>query len=456
MKSFNPILDNTYSAKAGTQVEDILDNSRSKDIINFIYAFHAFVLLLIILVAFMVLYIGNYNMQWLNKLEKITEQKLEWQQNEALLLSIAMTSTFFTIYIIILDSLAVNSYINRMNVSTFNGILIHIPPVVLVFDLLFAIFSAIFIVFFLCSCINCFSCKNCKIHYVFAVLIVLCQIVIFVTHLPFIIVAYLNDAYHAGSIFIYYLISCLLLLSIIEVGYYTFKRLVPVEVNQGIQIKCEKSSLRIIESKETDGFEEVDSAATLKFNKAEIIDMKAKLTLLDGKVVNGKLTDLRIELDSPERAVFDMFLTLKNEENLLLQCTLVLKDKKEIEVKGECCIKECNFEQPNEISIGECQLYNESGIFVCKNECVSKATCCQIAFVVICIISLFILTLAGIVLTATYLVLIPINRSISDAPNRLIGVYNTVFLIFGVYIAYKTFLKRKLASTQSLQIVKKH
>jgi hypothetical protein len=42
-----------------------------------------------------------------------------------------------------------------------------------------------------------------------------------------------------------------------------------------------------------------------------------------------------------------------------------------------------------------------------------------------------------------YFVIIPINRSISDAPNRLIGIYESAIVLVGAFIAYKAFFKAK-------------
>lgn len=42
----------------------------------------------------------------------------------------------------------------------------------------------------------------------------------FVTHGPLIVIAHLNDAYHAGSIFVFYVVSFLILLIVVEIGYH--------------------------------------------------------------------------------------------------------------------------------------------------------------------------------------------------------------------------------------------
>ena len=55
--------------------------------------------------------------------------------------------------------------------------------------------------------------------------------------------------------------------------------------------------------------------------------------------------------------------------------------------------------------------------------------------------ALIVLTLIGLITAA--LVVIPISKAFSDAPNRLVGFYQTAIVVAGVYIAYKGFFKKK-------------
>ena len=41
------------------------------------------------------------------------------------------------------------------------------------------------------------------------------------------------------------------------------------------------------------------------------------------------------------------------------------------------------------------------------------------------------------------LTVIPISKSFSDAPNRLLGFYQTAIVLIGVYLLYRTFFKKK-------------
>lgn len=55
--------------------------------------------------------------------------------------------------------------------------------------------------------------------------------------------------------------------------------------------------------------------------------------------------------------------------------------------------------------------------------------------------ALLTLALAGMVTAA--LVIIPISSAFSDIPNRLIGFYQSAFILIGAYLIYRNFFKRK-------------
>ena len=54
---------------------------------------------------------------------------------------------------------------------------------------------------------------------------------------------------------------------------------------------------------------------------------------------------------------------------------------------------------------------------------------------------LLVLLLIGI--TTAALVVVPVSRTFSDAPNRLLGFYETVVVIAGAFLAYKSFFNKK-------------
>lgn len=60
--------------------------------------------------------------------------------------------------------------------------------------------------------------------------------------------------------------------------------------------------------------------------------------------------------------------------------------------------------------------------------------------VIIPVFTFLIILLIGMIGTA--IVMIPISGSISDAPNRLVGFYQTVFILGGAYLVYRSFFKK--------------
>ncbi len=74
-----------------------------------------------------------------------------------------------------------------------------------------------------------------------------------------------------------------------------------------------------------------------------------------------------------------------------------------------------------------CRTCNRTGIIV--------------AFAIVTpIFTILIILLVGMIATA--IVVIPISGSISDAPNRLLGFYQTVFILGGAYLVYRSFFKK--------------
>lgn len=72
------------------------------------------------------------------------------------------------------------------------------------------------------------------------------------------------------------------------------------------------------------------------------------------------------------------------------------------------------------------------------------------------ILFIVILIFLGLVVTITcYFVLIPINKSISDAPNRLYGIYQSGGFIIGSFIVYKVlqFLRKKKEDTVTIELI---
>ena len=59
-------------------------------------------------------------------------------------------------------------------------------------------------------------------------------------------------------------------------------------------------------------------------------------------------------------------------------------------------------------------------------------------------------------MTTAALVVVPISRAFSDAPNRLLGFYETVIVVAGAYLAYKSFFNKKFTLETAIKKRKRH
>ena len=412
------------------------------------------------------LFVGNYNAQWFTNLKNASVRDNDIKQYEALTISIASISFIFMWYTYILDIIALTYSINNYSLlKTVSNDLHGIPAQVMAFDtvcmLCLCVCTIVFFSKFIhsCDCKYCCLKKNdgkCKCtcvkflrridwsrhQYLLLLFIIMAAIVMLVIHVPFIAIAYLNDPYHAGSILIFYVVSFMLLLAVFEAIYFISKRLVTItktyeRTDLNIHLNSSLIRTKDTSSRDIDGFVYLSRPKLhLKVAKFAFMD-SANLKLHLNKAVEGEMHNVTIMFD-PADTKFQEFCNNWNSGPVILELHLTLKTHRSITINGTC-----DFNPDSAV------LDREQGKIVFKtvqiNKTKSNIIYIESACIIFCLASLLIMTLLGIVFTASYLVLIPINRSISDAPNRLIGVYQTIFLVAGIYIAYKTFFKRKIS-----------
>ena len=423
-------------------------------------------------------------------------------------------------------------------------LLYEIPVIVLVLDIMFGMILSFLFIFVSLYCIGKKNYNDCCNPFLWLCLSTLGFVFCIITHLPFIAIAYLNDAYHAGSIFIYYTIITLILFAVVEQmivsclsklksseeiqlqdskWYFqsgTLHILAP-DVNQqeyqiesGTNSKLKAMELSLDTNEEKDNhinisqgkvgvhFRSVDSKivlqikeGTFKFKgcKPEMEEPKQKSEDSAAKGTNTEAVDKHNSAnnknDSQEKT------SIPSEQELLItflkhcqsqqEASLVLRDHNvlptaHVEIKcksnGEKGTKWLTFSGLKPVKGQELKLGNinpeEKTVQITKTEltlqkagkfckiCCRTRTCCTTfcctmfgsnylmndlwsgCFVLI--LGLLVLFIIGIVAVLTcYFVIIPINRSISDAPNRLIGIYESAIVLIGAYIAYKAFFKAK-------------
>ena len=372
-------------------------------------------------------------------LKKEIEISIDFKKREALLICIAVISSFVAIYISILDMLALYHSYDK---NPFISVELHnVSALVAGNDFLLTLIVGFLAVF------NFYRFyKNVHLLSSCVIMMILLFIFIIATHLPFIVIAYLNDAYNAGSILIFYVVSFLILLAVVELGYYvTWQKPIPKEIavqKEDIEI-IDDSKITIINvvlaNSDQNGFNDV-SKKTLNLNEAsEATIESARLTFRDDKLWKGELNHMHLKFEfrseSPKRKNYGTFCELaRNNCNLLIECNLRIKDTKDISVRGN---SECEIEP--DLESGTVHIH------ITKVHLEKQSINFHIFCIILCVIFPFFLTLFWIVLTAAYLVLIPINRSISDAPDRLLGLFHPLILLVGAYIYYKTFIKKKIS-----------
>ena len=322
--SFDPVIDENYFARAQEKdKDDILPDPTAK----YILAFYAigFILALVITIILLLIYVNTK--RWDMKLKRTAETTKANKYTKSKIFSITATTSVINLYVLILDGFA--TYTIENETVTIDEHYVHaLPWVVMGIDIAGALFWIIFWMLSFCSWIYevyCYTPGKCTCNnkeYMCLALSTLGPILSIMIHLPYIAIAYLNDASYATSIFIYYTITVFVLFGVLDLTYGTC---------QGAIIKA-------------------------KLNK-------------DGK--------------QPR----------KQEQDLFCCCP-----KDERRIRGLCCF-------------------------------------------VIPTFAFLILTLVGLI--TALLTVIPISKSFSDAPNRLLGFYQTAIVLIGVYLLYRTFFKKK-------------
>ena len=343
-QSINPEIDDTYSAKGGngdTWKERLENDKRIA---------HIIVCAQIFVATFAVIFIGCITAARL--LPKLCvrngdegEQFCQCSESSriklvnlfksndtiAIIFCSSAISTLINIYVLALDCAAVD-YRNKQedvdlkvihnweSLGSSYDILYNLPVIVLVFDLISTVLCGIIVIFSSCFLIIrptsecCFDNREERSAFSACCLSTstLSAVFCILMHIPYISIAFLNDAYHAGSMFIYYSLLIFALFVVIEL---MFKAM----------FKCKDSY----------------------FNRKQFSDL-----------------DSAREFFCPSSALLVFLLVA-----LLFFVSLVI-----------------------------------------------SITC--------------------------YFVIIPINKSISDAPNRLIGLYQSGVIVIAAIVLYKAFLRR--------------
>ena len=151
---------------------------------------------------------------------------------QSLLISFSFNGMLFLLYTVALDSAAIY-YRNKSLISDLKlihhsdasgrpfDILYNIPVVVLVFDLIAAVGSiSVLLVVFIHFCYKGKDSDGKGYSLISLTSSFLGPLIALITHSPFMAIAYINDAYYAGSIFVYYIVVFFVCFSAIHVTMY--------------------------------------------------------------------------------------------------------------------------------------------------------------------------------------------------------------------------------------------
>ena len=261
-----PEIDDTYSAKGGNGKtwKNRLDNDkRITTIIICTQVFVAFFVAIIIALIAIAHFLPKCFVKDRNSDEcclcKGKTRKKFWTyfnsyDRKPLIFSTALLSAFATLYMLALASAAVHFRDHDMdkNLRTIHNfesrntpydILYSLPVAVMVCDLFSAILCVIAVsvgLFFLTCCPTRTCCssdydtKNGCSYFLLSASIIFPIFSIFI-HFPYIAIAFLNNAYHAGSIFVYYSVLSFALFVMIEL---IFKSLIKCGKTLTNNVKC--------------------------------------------------------------------------------------------------------------------------------------------------------------------------------------------------------------------------
>lgn len=223
MKSFNPSIDENYFARSEIDTEDILPVSTA----DFIVAYYVAGFVIIILITAILLWTYRVTHHWDKKLMRLSKRSRANKYAQSKIFSVAVTTGVLIVCVLVLDCLGIKTLReNKPVLQTRNIDDRLLPYMVLVFDV---ILSAVWLLCWICSCgkwiqnyRNFDYANDESAEYLLLALSILPTVISFTVHLPYITIAYLNDASHATSMFIYYILVVFAFFSAIDLTYSTY------------------------------------------------------------------------------------------------------------------------------------------------------------------------------------------------------------------------------------------
>ena len=215
---FDPSIDDNYFARSQESTKDNSDDLITSSTAKYILSFYSVGFFLVLVITLFMLFFSYNTKQWDIKLQKLSTLNNANKYTQAKILSVSTTIFLVNLYAVILDSFALYSLNQIKKESDIQepGVLSAIPYMVAVIDTLAIILWISFCIMGLSSVIS-----NGENVYIFFAISTLGPTLSLVLHLPYILIAYLNDASYASSMFILYTIMVFILFGALDVSYST-------------------------------------------------------------------------------------------------------------------------------------------------------------------------------------------------------------------------------------------
>ena len=529
-KKFNPEIDQNYFAKSRRSTVTGVDDILSKDTANVFVALYFLgnALILIIIIILLIIYL--YKKRWDRNLDKLSDTTKNNIRRQSKIFGAAGTGLILNTYILCLDASAVSTW------DIDNELENKLAPV-LIIALVFTSLSFLWcsICFFLLSCISWFTgcilqmecgqhccngrscwqcccnhCRRCCNKYghcycgiccikfqgqgfIFLTLSTLGPTFSLISHLPFITIAFLNDAYHASSVFIFYMIVGFILFGALQLSHSTCPR-ARYDNLQVDEICIMKNRVQLTwgNSDENRGSIETDEIHLV------IDPSNFNFLHLETPATSVNIREVKIQVQNSEPDTLDQIDTLRDAKDAVqLKFNLPPSTKNKIRCKLMFLSERCDEMESNRYTQAEIMPENpkvsRANEAIGENEaapavkgtirhidpqsrtisisfeklsfsitkgilkrqplhCIPELNKSRVGIrVLFFLIPSFILLILTLIALVTYvLIQVPINQAFSDASNRLIGFYQTALILIGAYLLYKKFyIDKKKPSIQN-------
>ena len=205
--------------------EDILSSTTA----DYILAFYIAGFIAVILLVSVLLWIYYVKSEWNVTLIMLSKRIERNKYGQSKIFSTAATAGILMVYMFTLDILAVYTLKDKPAILQTRNIDENVLPYMVIG------YDALLVVIWLAccgysSCLCCCNCEHTKYRdnesheYVFLVISTVSPVLIFVVHVPYVAIAYLNDVSHATSMFIYYTVVAFVMFGILDLSHGAYIR----------------------------------------------------------------------------------------------------------------------------------------------------------------------------------------------------------------------------------------